>query len=98
MDVKSEVLNVYITEEMYVHQPPRFGSHKNPDFFYKLNKSLYGQKQAPAAWYERLRNLLLKNGFTRGKVDTSLFRKSYKKDILIIKIYVDDCCTQKFAL
>ena len=28
--------------------------------------------------------------FTRGKVDTTLFCKSFKNDILIVQIYVDD--------
>lgn len=75
---------------MYVHQPPGFESLKNPDFVYKLKKSLYGLKQAPRTWYERLSNFLLKNGFLTGKVDTTLFCKLYKNDILIVHIYVDD--------
>src|SRR4051812_31144681 len=58
--------------------------------FFKLKKSLYGLKQTPRAWYERLSSLLLDNGFTRGKVDTTLFCKTFKKDILICQIYVDD--------
>src|SRR4051812_436443 len=58
--------------------------------FFKLKKSLYGLKQAPRAWYERLSSFLLDNGFTRGKVDTTLFCKTFKRDILICQIYVDD--------
>src|SRR3954471_11247420 len=58
--------------------------------FFKLKKSLYGLKQAPRAWYERLSSFLLENGFTRGKVDTTLFCKTFKKDFLICQIYVDD--------
>lgn len=46
-------------------------------------------KQAPRAWYERLNNFLLENNFTRGEVDTSLFCKTFKNDILIVQIYVD---------
>src|ERR1044072_959586 len=46
--------------------------------------------QAPRAWYERLSNFLLENKFTRGKIDTTLFCKSFKNDILIFQIYVDD--------
>jgi hypothetical protein len=90
MDVKSVFLNGYIDEEVYVHQPPGFENSKHPDYVYKLKKSLYGLKQAPRAWYERLSKFLLENDFTRGKVDTTLFCKSFKKDILICQIYVDD--------
>jgi len=55
-----------------------------------LKKSLYGLKQAPRAWYDRLSNFLLKNDFKGGQVDTTLFKKTLEKDILIVQIYVDD--------
>ncbi|KAK2382406.1 putative mitochondrial protein [Trifolium repens] len=90
MDVKSAFLNGVISEEVYVKQPPGFEDLKNPDYVYKLNKSLYGLKQAPRAWYERLSNFLLENDFQKGQIDNTLFRKTTKKDILIIQIYVDD--------
>jgi hypothetical protein len=90
MDVKSAFLNGYISEEVYVHQPPGFEDAKHPDHVFKLKKSLYGLKQAPRAWYERLSTFLLENEFVRGKVDTTLLCKSYKHDILIVQIYVDD--------
>src|ERR1044072_9045069 len=90
MNVKSAFLNGYISEEVYVHQPPDFESFDFPNNVFKLKKSLYGLKQAPRAWYERLSNFLLQDKFTRGKVDTTLFRKSFKNDILIVQIYVDD--------
>ena len=82
MDVKSTILNGYIAEEVYVHQPFGFESHKNPNFVYKHKSHI--------AWYEKLNNFLMKNGFTRGKVDTTLLCKSYKNDNLIVQIYVDD--------
>lgn len=90
IDVKSDLLNGYIEEKVYVHQPPGFEDAKHPKHVFKLKKSLYGLKQAPRAWYERLSNFLLEKDFTRGKVDTNLFRKSLKNDILICQIYVDD--------
>ncbi|KAK2374267.1 putative mitochondrial protein [Trifolium repens] len=90
MDVKSAFLNGVISKEVYVKQPPGFEDLKNPDYVYKLKKSLDGLKQAPRAWYERLSNFLLENGFQKGQIDNTLFRKTTKKDILIIQIYVDD--------
>jgi len=56
----------------------------------KLKKSLYGLKQSPKAWYERLSNFLIKNDFKRGQVDTTLFRRTLEKNILVVYIYVDD--------
>jgi len=61
-----------------------------PDHVYKLKKSLYGLKQAPRAWYDRLSNFLIKNDCKRGQVDTTLFRRTLEKDILVLQIYVDD--------
>ena len=90
MDVKSGFLNGYIDEEVYVHQPPGFENSKYPEYVFKLKKSLYGLKKAPRAWYERLSNFLLEKEFTRGKVDTTLFCKTFKNDILVCQIYVDD--------
>jgi len=54
MDVKSDFLNGYLHEEVYVEQPKGFVEPNFPDHVYKMKKALYGLKQAPGAWYERL--------------------------------------------
>jgi hypothetical protein len=90
MDVKSAFLNGFIAEEVYVEQPPRFENHEFPNHVFKLSKVLYGLKQAPRAWYERLSGFLIEKGFTRGKLDTTLFLMFDGKDMLIVQIYVDD--------
>jgi len=89
-DVKSAFLNGVISEEVLVKQPPSFEDLKYPDHVYNLKKSLYGLKKAPSAWYDRLSNFLIKNDFKRGQVDTTLFRRTLEKDILVVQIYVDD--------
>ena len=63
MDVKNIFLNVFINEEVYVEQPQDFKNHKSPDHVFKLKKTLYCLKQAPRAWYKRLKTFLLKNNF-----------------------------------
>ena len=70
MDVKSAFLNGFINEEVYVEQPPGFGSFHFPNHVFKLKKALYGLKQAPRAWYERLSKFLISSGFKMGKIDT----------------------------
>ncbi|KAL2327532.1 hypothetical protein Fmac_020959 [Flemingia macrophylla] len=57
---------------------------------FKLNKALYGLRQAPRAWYDKLSSFLIENDFVRGKVDNTLFRKEFKYDFIIVQIYVDD--------
>ena len=73
MDVKSAFLNDYISEEVYLEQPPGFLDQTMPNHVFKLNKVLYGQKQAPRAWYDRLSKFPLENYFTRRSVDKTLF-------------------------
>ena len=51
---------------------------------------MYRLKQALRAWYKRLSNFLLEKGFSKEKVDTTLFIKKSKNNLLIVKIYVDD--------
>ena len=53
----------------------------------KLNKSLYGQIDAPRLWYEKLKAGLLDRGFHQSKVDPCLF---LSKKVIVI-CYVDDC-------
>ena len=71
-------------------QPPGFENFENPNYVYKLKCALYGLKQAPRAWYERLSKFLLDQGFSRGKVDTTLFIKHEGKHFILVQVYVDD--------
>ena len=53
-------------------------------------RALYGLHQAPRAWYDTLSNHLLSNGFSRGQIDSTLFIRRSKGDLLLVQIYVDD--------
>lgn len=48
---------------------------ENSDFLnhvYKLNKALYGLKEFPSVWHERLSRLILGNNFSIGKLIATL--------------------------
>ena len=75
---------LYFNEEVYVSQPPRFENFEYPNHVYKLKRALYGLKKAPRAWYERLSKFLLEQGFSRGKVDTTLFIKRQVKNSILV--------------
>nr|GEZ59627.1 retrotransposon protein, putative, unclassified [Tanacetum cinerariifolium] len=64
-----------IEEEVYVGQPLGFVSKQYPYHVYALDKALYGLKQAPRAWYDVLSQFLIKSGFQKGSIDTTLFIK-----------------------
>ncbi|GJY33622.1 retrovirus-related pol polyprotein from transposon TNT 1-94 [Tanacetum coccineum] len=51
MDVKSDFLNGFINEEVYVAQPLGFIDFEKPNNVYKLRKALHGLKQAPKACF-----------------------------------------------
>ena len=52
MDVKSD----FIHEDIYMQQTKGF--IHDPSLFFRLNKSLYGLKQSPWAWYANMDNFL----------------------------------------
>ena len=62
MDVKSDFLNGFINEDIFVEQSQGFEIIIFQTVF-KVKKTLYGLKQAPRAWYEHLKTFLLENGF-----------------------------------
>jgi hypothetical protein len=90
IDVKNAFLNRPIKEEVYVQQPSGFEDEEYPNHVYKLHKVLYGLKKAPRAWYECLRDFLIKNSFRIGKSDSTLFTRKMGKDLFVCQIYVDD--------
>ena len=51
---------------------------------------MYGLKQTPQAWYDRLIVYLIEHGFKRGFADTTLFIRNYKNSFVVTQIYVDD--------
>jgi len=89
MDVKSVFLNGLIQDKVYVEQTPGFENETLSEHVFKLNKGVYGLKQAPRVWYEKLGSFLLENGFEQGKVDTTLFRKNYDSQFILVQVYVD---------
>jgi hypothetical protein len=73
-----------------LHQPSGFEDSKFANHVYKLHKALYGLKQAPRAWYECLKDFLLRKGFEIGKADPTLFTRKVDKDTFVCQIYFDD--------
>lgn len=89
IDVNNAFLNGFLTEEIFMAQPPGFVD-SNKELVCKLNRALYGLKQAPRAWYERLSNTLLQFGFQPSRCDPSLFTYVKGDAKLYVLIYVDD--------
>ena len=65
MDVKNAFLNGDLYEEIYMDQPPGFVDQKHPNLVCRLKKSLYGHKQAPRAWNEKIDRYFQLHGFKK---------------------------------
>jgi len=54
MNVKSTFLDRVLEEEVYIEQPLRYMQRGKEEKVLILKKALYGFKQAPQAWNERI--------------------------------------------
>ena len=91
-DVKTAFLHSPIEEEVYLEQPQEFVKRGSDGekLVCRLNKSIYGLKQAANNWYKELANFLLRQGFTRSKNDHCLFARLEAEDHTFILVWVDD--------
>jgi hypothetical protein len=56
----------------------------------RLNKSLYGLKQGPRAWYSKVDNFLLDTRFSRCHSDPNVYTKKVGIQFIILSLYVVD--------
>lgn len=79
-----------LQETVYMVQPKGFVDETKPRFVCKVQKSLYGLKQAAREWYNKLRSTLLSQNFRNSKADSSLFFYINGNQVVLVLIYVDD--------
>ncbi|PNX57165.1 pentatricopeptide repeat-containing protein mitochondrial-like, partial [Trifolium pratense] len=65
LDIKNAFLHGDLEEEIYMEQPPGFVAQRGRSLVCKLQKSLYGLKQSPRAWFSRFSKVLQQFGMTR---------------------------------
>jgi hypothetical protein len=90
MDVDTAFLYGKVDEAIYVRQPEGFVDPSNPNLVCKLNKALYGIKQASRCWFIVIRDFLNKQGFTASVADPCIFIRRHNGKLDIIALYVDD--------
>ncbi|KAA0041351.1 Cysteine-rich RLK (receptor-like protein kinase) 8 [Cucumis melo var. makuwa] len=90
LDVKNAFLNGDLVEEVYMSPPPGFEAQFGQQVC-KLQKSLYGPKQSPRAWFDRFTTFVKSQGYSQGHSDHTLFTKVFEtRKIAVLIVYVDD--------
>ncbi|KAD7478926.1 hypothetical protein E3N88_02062 [Mikania micrantha] len=90
LDVKSAFLHGNLKEEVYVQQPQGFEKKGSENMVYRLDKALYGLRQAPRAWNHKLDQTLKELGFDRCSYEQAVYKQTDQDGISIVGVYVDD--------
>jgi hypothetical protein len=89
LDVKTAFLNATVKENIYVQVPE--GMSVKSGCVLKLQKALYGIKQAPREWHEEIDKYLHFIGYKSCIKDSCLYLKiSRTHRIILIGLFVDD--------
>jgi len=90
MDVKNVFLYGELHEKMYMEQPLGYVDQTHFNLVCRLKKTLYGLKQTPRAWLDKIGQYFVTSGFQTSNVDISLYVKKIDHGIVVIVIYVND--------
>jgi len=89
LNINNVILNGFLAEDVYMMQREGFINPERQDFECKFDKTIYGLKQAPYAWFDRFENTLITWDFNNSKCDISLLLFILHDKILFILVYVD---------
>ncbi|GKB38525.1 retrotransposon protein, putative, ty1-copia subclass [Tanacetum coccineum] len=90
MDVKTAFLNGYLDEDIYMVQPKGFVDPNHPRKVCKLQRSIYGLKQASRSWNKRFDEEIKRFGFSQNLDEPCVYQKASGSNVTFLILYVDD--------
>jgi hypothetical protein len=90
MDVKTAFLNVNIDEELYMMQPEGFVDSKDANKVCKLQRYIYGLKQASRSWNLHFDQVIKSFGFVPNSYEACVYKKVSGSSVTFLVLYVDD--------
>ncbi|KAK8583636.1 hypothetical protein V6N12_067899 [Hibiscus sabdariffa] len=90
MDVKTTFLNRKLEEDVYMTQPEGFVTLENAGKVCKLQRSIYGLKQASRSWNLRFNDAIKEFGFIRNEDEPCVYKRVSGSIMSFLILYVDD--------
>ena len=90
MDVKTAFLNGNLVEDVYMTQPDGFADPVHTHKVCKLQRSIYGLKQASRSWNIRFDQAVKEFGFDQNVDEPCVYKKASGSTIVFLILYVDD--------
>ena len=90
MDVKTVFLNGNLEETIDMKQPEGFIQQGQEQMVCKLNRSIYGLKQASRSWNIRFDIAIKSYGFDQSLDEPCVYKKITNSSVTFLVLYVDD--------
>src|SRR4051812_17880887 len=90
VDMKTAFLNGNIEEVLYMMQPEGFIDPRNAGKVCKLQRSIYGLKQASRSWNLQFDEVIKAFGFIQNIKEFCIYKKQSGRSIAFLVLYVDD--------
>ena len=90
MDVKTAFLNGMLSEDVYMIQPEGFVNPQYAGKVCKLQRSIYGLKQASRSWNLHFDQVIKSFGFVPNCYEACIYKKVSGSSVTFLVLYVDD--------
>ncbi len=90
MDVKTAFLNGKLRKDVYMIQPEGFVDPQNASNVCKLQRLIYGLKQASRSWNLHFDETVKQFGFIENEDEPCVYKKDSRSAVVFLVLYVDD--------